>query len=111
MAAVVCRSLGNTGGDVEYNVNGASSGYPIVVPVHGHWHPLLHTHRRLDGDPDGERRVELLRRVRRRRRGAVLFADYRQGYVADVQNQPAASKIYVWGNSKQGRDSSISFGC
>ena len=36
---------------------------------------------------------------------------YRQGYVADVQNQPAASKIYVWGNNKQGRDSSISFGC
>ena len=30
LAAVVCRSLGNTGGD-EYNVNGASSGYPIVV--------------------------------------------------------------------------------
>ena len=33
---------------------------------------------------------------------------YRQGYVADVQNQPAASKIYVWGNPG---DSSISFGC
>ena len=32
---------------------------------------------------------------------------YRQGYVGDVQNQPAASKIYVWGNNKQGRDSSI----
>eukprot|EP00964_Phaeocystis_antarctica_P068795 scaffold41702_cov66-Phaeocystis_antarctica.AAC.2 len=46
----------------------------VRAPVHGHWHPLLHTHRRLDGDPDGERRVELLRRVWRRRRGAVLFA-------------------------------------
>jgi len=32
----------------------------------------------------------------------------RQGYVADVQNQPAASKISVWGNPG---DSSISFGC
>ena len=30
LAAVVCRALGNTGGD-EYNANGASSGYPIVV--------------------------------------------------------------------------------
>jgi len=30
LAAVVCCSLGNTGGE-EYNANGASSGYPIVV--------------------------------------------------------------------------------
>ena len=30
LAAVVCRSLGNTGGH-EFNANGASSGYPIVV--------------------------------------------------------------------------------
>ena len=30
LAAVVCRALGNTGGD-EYNTDGASSGYPIVV--------------------------------------------------------------------------------
>ena len=30
LAAVVCRSLGNTGGE-DYNANGASSGYPTVV--------------------------------------------------------------------------------
>ena len=30
LAAVACRALGYTGGD-EYNANGASSGYPVVV--------------------------------------------------------------------------------
>ena len=84
----------------------------VRAPVHGHWHLLLYARAEgsmvIRGTGNGADGTFASRPEASSWSRAIVSQYYRQGYVGEVQNQPAASKIFVWGNPG---DSSISFGC